>query len=115
MNRTEDCLFVNVFAPSTATPTSNLPVWVYIQGGGFVTNANANYNGSDLVVKSNSGIILVNFNYRVGPLGFLAGREVRANGDVNVGLLDQRKLLHWVQKYIHLVGDHDSTEHGDTH
>ncbi|OJJ01935.1 hypothetical protein ASPVEDRAFT_129761 [Aspergillus versicolor CBS 583.65] len=103
-NKTEDCLFVNVFAPSNATPASNLPVWVYIQGGGFVTNANANYNGSDLVVKSDSSIILVNFNYRVGPLGFLAGAEVRGNGDVNVGLLDQRKLLHWVQKYIHLFG-----------
>lgn len=112
-NKTEDCLFVNVFAPSNATPASNLPVWVYIQGGGFVTNANANYNGSDLVVKSDSSIILVNFNYRVGPLGFLAGAEVRGNGDVNVGLLDQRKLLHWVQKYIHLVNDPDSTERVD--
>ncbi|KAL4957586.1 Alpha/Beta hydrolase protein [Aspergillus filifer] len=82
LNATEDCLFVNVFAPSNATIDSNLPVWVYIQGG---------------------GIILVNFNYRVGPLGFLASEEVRADGPLNVGLLDQRKLLHWVQEYIHLV------------
>ncbi|KAL4789756.1 Alpha/Beta hydrolase protein [Aspergillus venezuelensis] len=104
LNTTEDCLFVNVFTPSNAAIDSNLPVWVYIQGGGFVTNANANYNGSSLVIQSNHSIILVNFNYRVGPLGFLASEEVRADGDLNVGLLDQRKLLHWVQKHIHLFG-----------
>ncbi|KAL4861206.1 hypothetical protein BDV12DRAFT_180605 [Aspergillus spectabilis] len=104
VNITEDCLFVNVFSPSDATTASNYPVWVYIQGGGFVTNANANYNGSDLVVQSNHSVIVVNFNYRVGPLGFLAGEEVRDEGDLNVGLLDQRKLLFWVQEYIHLFG-----------
>lgn len=79
-----------------------------------MTNANANYNGSDLVVKSGSGIIVVSFNYRVGPLGFLAGAEVRRNGDVNVGLLDQRKLLHWVQKYIHSVKCPDLTQSVET-
>ncbi|KAL4933186.1 Alpha/Beta hydrolase protein [Aspergillus undulatus] len=61
------CLFVNVFA------ASSLLVSVYTQGGGFVTNANTNYNVSDLVVYE----------------------EVRADGDLNVGLLDQCKLLHW--------------------
>ncbi|KAL3441541.1 Alpha/Beta hydrolase protein [Aspergillus insuetus] len=103
-NKTEDCLFVNVFAPSNATAESKLPVWVYIQGGGFVTNANANYNGTKLVLESKHSIVLVNFNYRVGPLGFLTSEEIRRNGDLNVGLLDQRKLLRWVQKYIHLFG-----------
>ncbi|KAL3462275.1 Alpha/Beta hydrolase protein [Aspergillus heterothallicus] len=103
-NKTEDCLFVNVWAPSNATKGSRLPVWVYIQGGGFVTNANANYNGTKLVVESGHGIVLVNFNYRVGPLGFLTGDQVQRNGDLNVGLLDQRKLLRWVQQFIHLFG-----------
>ncbi|KAL2803088.1 Alpha/Beta hydrolase protein [Aspergillus granulosus] len=104
LNKTEDCLFVNVWAPSNATTNSNLPVWVYIQGGGFVTNANSNYNGTKLVLESENSIVLVNFNYRVGPLGFLTSEEIRRNGDLNVGLLDQRKLLRWVQKYIHLFG-----------
>ncbi|KAL2851905.1 Alpha/Beta hydrolase protein [Aspergillus pseudoustus] len=103
-NKTEDCLFVNVWAPSKVTTSSNLPVWVYIQGGGFVTNANANYNGTKLVLESDHSIVLVNFNYRVGPLGFLTSEEIRHNGDLNVGLLDQRQLLRWVQKYIHLFG-----------
>lgn len=103
-SESEDCLFINVFAPSHASCDSKLPVWFYIQGGGYTSNANANYNGTDVVVKSGGDIILVNFNYRVGLFGFLASEKVRENGDLNVGLLDERKALEWVQKYIHLFG-----------
>ncbi|KNG86559.1 putative carboxylesterase [Aspergillus nomiae NRRL 13137] len=100
----EDCLFINVFTPSSATPGSDLPVWVYIQGGAYATNSNANYNGTQVIQESGHGVILVNFNYRVGALGFLAGHKVQQDGDLNVGLLDQRKALRWVKKYIHLFG-----------
>lgn len=100
----EDCLFINVFAPTAATPESKLPVWVYIQGGGYTTNANANYNGSTVVANSGQNIIFVNFNYRVGPWGFLASEKVRENGNLNAGLLDERMALDWVQKYIEQVG-----------
>ncbi|SPN96517.1 related to triacylglycerol lipase II precursor [Cephalotrichum gorgonifer] len=102
--QSEDCLFMNVFAPSDATETSKLPVWVFIQGGGYATNANPNYNGTEVVTQSGHGLVTVNFNYRVGLFGFLASEKVRADGDLNVGLLDQRKALEWVQKYIHLFG-----------
>ncbi|KAH8585317.1 Carboxylesterase, partial [Bisporella sp. PMI_857] len=100
----EDCLFVNIFTPSKVTLNSNLPVWVYIQGGGYAQNANGNYNGTEVVQKSGYSLILVNFNYRVGALGFLAANEVQRDGDLNVGLLDQRKLLRWVQRYIRKFG-----------
>jgi len=40
--RSEDCLFLNVWAPANATPKSKLPVFFWIQGGGYNTNANAN-------------------------------------------------------------------------
>lgn len=78
-------------------------MWFYIQGGGYVTDAQPNYNGTDVVTASGGNIILVNFNYRVGSFGFLASEKVRADGDLNVGLLDERKALKWVQKYIYLV------------
>lgn len=100
----EDCLFINVFAPSTATSGSKLPVYFFIQGGGFNTNSNANYNGSGLITASDMNIIVVNFNYRVGPYGFLAGEEVLADGSINNGLKDQRLALQWVQQYISLFG-----------
>lgn len=99
----EDCLFVNVFTPSNATRDSKLPVWVYIPGGGYAQNTDNNYNGTKVVQESQSNIVLVNFNYRVGALGFLAGEQVGRDGDLNVGLLDQRKLLYWVQKHIKQV------------
>lgn len=41
--QSEDCLFLNVYAPSRG---KKLPVYFFIQGGGFATNSNANYNGS---------------------------------------------------------------------
>ena len=41
-NGSEDCLFLNIWAPSDATPNSKLPVFFWIQGGGYNINANAN-------------------------------------------------------------------------
>ncbi|OAG38818.1 hypothetical protein AYO21_07013 [Fonsecaea monophora] len=104
----EDCLFLDVYAPSQATNTSKLPVYFFIQGGGFNFNSNANYNGSGLVSVSGHGMIVVTFNYRVGPYGFLASREIQESpsATLNNGLLDQRKALDWVQRYItHFGGD----------
>lgn len=59
----EDCLFLNVWAPTTAKKTSKLPVYVFIQGGGFNTNAEAG-NGTGLVKASELNIVVVNFSYR---------------------------------------------------
>ena len=78
---------------------------MFIQGGAYATNSNANYNGTEVVQESGNNIVFVNFNYRVGALGFLAGEEVRKHGDLNVGLLDQRKALQWVKKHIRQVRD----------
>lgn len=113
----EDCLFVNVFTPTDRTEEAAspagmeqdekklLPVWVYIQGGGWQTDANGNQNGTDLIAHSGYDIVHVNINYRVAQLGFLGGLALGndGGGDYNVGLLDQWKALEWVQKYIHLV------------
>ena len=100
----EDCLFANVFAPANATAESKLPVWVFIQGGGYTSNANANWNGAGVVRRSGHNLVFVNFNYRVGLYGFLASERVRADGALNAGLLDQRFLLRWVQRHIAAFG-----------
>lgn len=102
----EDCLFANIFKPSNATENSKLPVWVWITGGGFANDAWVNFNESSLVKEASSDIVFVEFSYRVGALGFLASEQVRKDGDLNAGLLDQRKLLQWVQSYIHKVSTH---------
>lgn len=95
----EDCLYLNIFAPSNAT---SLPVMYFIQGGGFQSNSNANFNGSQLAVFGN--IVVVQINYRVGPYGFLQSKEVMSGGALNAGLKDQIQGLKWVQKYIAMVG-----------
>jgi acetylcholinesterase len=103
-SQAEDCLFIDVFSPAAVTTKSKLPVWVFIQGGGYVQNSNANFNGSAVVAKSGGGIVYVQFNYRVGPWGFLASEKVRRDGDLNAGLLDQRKALLWVKQHIEQFG-----------
>ncbi|KAL2352362.1 Alpha/Beta hydrolase protein [Cryomyces antarcticus] len=96
----EDCLFLDVYAPSKAKAGDKLPVYLFIQGGGFNANANANINGSGLIRASGMNMIVVNFNYRVGIWGFLASKEIAANGSINNGLKDQRKVMEWVQRHI---------------
>lgn len=48
-------------------------------------------------------MLFVSPNYRVGPFGFLTSEKVRANGDLNAGLYDQRVALEWVQNNIEKV------------
>lgn len=97
----EDCPFIDVSAPAN-TPGPH-PVYFFIQGGGLNTLSNANPDPQKLIKAADNNIVVVSFNYRVGPWGFLASKEVLAGGNLNVGLLDQRKALEWVHKYIHLV------------
>ncbi|KAJ5558161.1 CAZyme family CE10 [Penicillium sp. DV-2018c] len=100
----EDCLFLDVFAPTAAVGSGRLPVFFFIQGGGFASNSNANYNGTGLIEASGKNMVVVTFNYRVGPYGFLAGREVEGKASLNNGLKDQRKALEWVQRHISKFG-----------
>lgn len=116
----EDCLFVNVWAPAAAmdtnkgkvkdTNSTDLPVWVFIQGGGYNANSNPDIDGADVIARSGGNLVFVNFNYRVGLYGFLAPPlpDSFASFPVdfvhNAGLLDQRALLNWVQEHIHLFG-----------
>jgi carboxylesterase type B len=53
---------------------------------------------SHWVSISNSSIVAVNIQYRLGALGFLASSAVIADGDVNVGLFDQRAAFEWVRR-----------------
>lgn len=100
----EDCLYLDVYAPNGASASSKLPVYLFIQGGGFNVLSSPNYNGTGLIQAADMDMVVVNFNWRVGLYGFLASQEVVDNGNTNVGLLDQRMVLEWVQQYICLFG-----------
>jgi para-nitrobenzyl esterase len=99
----EDCLFLNVWAP--AGGAGGLPVYVFIHGGGFGlgSGSQAAFDGQAL---AREGIVVVTINYRLGALGFLALREtLRRHGTTgNWGLLDQIKALEWVRDNIAAFG-----------
>ncbi|ORY55843.1 Alpha/Beta hydrolase protein [Pseudomassariella vexata] len=103
----EDCLTLNVQRPSTATSSSRLPVVFWIFGGGFQAGSTSMYDGTNFITKSMSlgePVIFVAVNYRVSAFGFLAGRELSAEGSTNLGLRDQRQGLKWVQENIAAFG-----------
>lgn len=99
-------LALSITVPSTATPTSSLPVLAFIHGGGFAIGSTTwpQYDFSRLVrlgVARGTPFIGVGINYRLGIPGFLWGEEMRAAGyKPNRGLLDQQLALRWIQKYI---------------
>ncbi|KAG1758247.1 Alpha/Beta hydrolase protein [Suillus occidentalis] len=107
VGQSEDCLFLNVYTPGSvvvATQSGGLPVVVYIHGGGYISGSASLYNGAELVVESNYGVISVVLQYRLGLFGFLAGEAVKQGGALNGGLLDQNYALQWIQQYISLFG-----------
>ena len=102
----EDCLFLNVYAPADATEKSKLPVMFWIHGGGYFAGAGGEprHNADFLPLK---GVLLVTFNYRLGVFGFLATAEMaqEAKGAAgNYGLLDMVAALRWVDANIQRFG-----------
>jgi carboxylesterase type B len=96
----EDCLFLNVYAPQNA---NNLPVVVYIHGGGYGAGSGIQ-NLTDLILANNASFVGVTIQYRLGATGFVSSKEVNSKGTVNAGLKDQTFALQWVQQYISLFG-----------
>ena len=112
----EDCLFLNMWTPAAtltgaARPASTLPVLVWIYGGGFNEGSGAVpiYNGANLARK---GLVVVNFNYRVGSLGFMAHpdlTEEQGGASGNYGIQDQIAALQWIRDNIKAFGG-DATQ-----
>ncbi|KAK6005585.1 hypothetical protein QM012_007227 [Aureobasidium pullulans] len=103
----EDCLTLNVQRPAGTTSSSKLPVVFWIYGGGFEFGSTQMYDGTALVSESvalGHGVIFVAVNYRLSGFGWLAGKELQAEGSTNIGLKDQRKGLEWVAENIAAFG-----------
>jgi len=102
----EDCLYLNIFAPEKETDDL-LPVVLYIHGGSLTTGkpSYTEYRGEDLAKK---GVVYVNCAYRLGVFGYYAAEDLRKespNGTTgNYGLLDQIAALNWVYNNIKAFG-----------
>ena len=105
--QSEDCLFLNVFAPAKP-PKAGEAVMVFIHGGSFIRGSGGVplYDGSALARR---GVVVVTINYRLGRFGYFAHPALTAeNADGgrlgNYGLMDQIAALQWVQKNISAFG-----------
>ncbi|KAF4872667.1 Lipase 1 [Colletotrichum siamense] len=109
-NSSEDCLTLNIWRPTNATSSSSqLPVLVWLYGGGLTNGytADPRFEGTSIArISQDIGkpIILVSVNYRLGPFGFLNGKEMAELGLLNIGMLDQRRALSWIQENIAAFG-----------
>lgn len=104
MPKSEDCLYLNVWAPEKARKA---PVIVWIHGGGYYggTGAQPGFDGANLAKR---GAIVVTVNYRLGLWGFFAHPELAAESpnrvSGNQGILDQIAALRWVKDNIAAFG-----------
>ncbi|XP_060056443.1 bile salt-activated lipase [Erinaceus europaeus] len=105
----EDCLYLNIWVPQGKREVSrNLPVMIWIYGGAFLMGSgqganflkNYLYDGEEIATRGN--VIVVTFNYRVGPLGFLSTGDANLPG--NYGLRDQHMAIAWVKRNIAAFG-----------
>lgn len=103
----EDCLYLNIWAPPATAEGEKVPVILWLYGGGLSIGSASmpNYGGENLAKK---GVVYVTAGYRIGALGFMAHPEStaasphRASG--NYGHLDQVAALQWIQRNIERFG-----------
>jgi para-nitrobenzyl esterase len=104
MQVSEDCLTLNLWT----RPAAELrPVMVWFHGG-----ANTSGHGNSLIFDgtrlAQKGVVVVNVNYRLGPMGFFAHPALTAESQSassgNYGLLDQTAALEWVQRNVAAFG-----------
>lgn len=96
----EDCLVLNIYSPVRLNNT-DLPVIVFLHGGGFGTGSgSASFYGPQYLVSH--GVIVITLNYRLNYLGFLNLNTKDAPG--NAGLKDIRAALIWIRENIKSFG-----------
>ncbi|KAM5262700.1 LOW QUALITY PROTEIN: carboxylesterase 5A [Ctenodactylus gundi] len=96
----EDCLYLNIYAPAHAKEGSNLPVMVWFPGGGFESGSASIFDGSALAAYED--VLVVTTQYRLGIFGFFNKGDQYAPG--NWAFMDQLASLSWVQENIEVFG-----------
>ena len=98
----EDCLYLNVWT-TAETAAEQLPVMVWIHGGGWTSGSNsgATYNGEAF---ARNGVVLVSVNYRMSGFGWMAHPALSAESSQgvsgNYGMLDHIAALEWVRDNV---------------
>ncbi|XP_054714483.1 acetylcholinesterase-1-like [Uloborus diversus] len=100
-NKSEDCLYLNIWAPGFATQEKKA-VLFWLHGGGYTYGSNRLevYNGHILAAEND--VVVVSPNFRNGVFGFLSTDSDLAPG--NMGLYDILEALKWVKNNIEYFG-----------
>ena len=95
----EDCLYLNVWAPANAR---NLPVMLWIHGGGNSIGSGGSYVGATLATRQD--VVVITVNYRLGPFGWFAHPALATGNPLddsgNYGTLDIVRALEWTRDNI---------------
>lgn len=99
---------INVQVPVPAlADADSLPVMVFIHGGGYFQGSSRDFSGQGEGFAGTGRAVYVNFNYRLGPLGYLDFSRYSTPQrpiESNLGLRDQVAALEWVQENIGAFG-----------
>ncbi len=102
----EDCLTINVIAPLDPAPSLR-PVMVFVHGGAYSVGSSREIRKQGETLLREGDIVFVNFNYRLGALGYLdftTFSTKRRKFESNLGLRDQVAALRWVRDNIAAFG-----------
>ena len=99
-SESEDCLYLNIFAPEVRRRDKLYPVMVWIPGGGLIMGGSNGYDPSALV--KDGEVVFVSMNYRLGVFGFFSHPAINGEGHANgnYGIMDQQFALKWVNKNV---------------
>ena len=102
----EDCLYLNVWTGAQSA-SERRPVMFWIYGGAYSEGAGSSpHNNGEALARK--GVVVVTFNYRLGPFGFFSHPELTnesgRNASGNQALLDTMAALKWVQTNIAAFG-----------
>ena len=102
----EDCFFLNVFAPENVlNSSSSFPVLVWFHGGSLIVGDSGAVSTWGFELADSHDMVVVSFNYRLGVFGFLAHSDLGANPSNGAfGIGDQQNALRWVQNNIRSFG-----------
>ena len=98
----EDCLYLNIWAPKLNATQNLRPVIIFIHPGAFITGSSniKTYDGSYLASRGN--LVVASINYRLGALGFLLAHIKKAKG--NMGMFDQIMAIKWIKDNVQYFG-----------
>ncbi|CAD6194275.1 unnamed protein product [Caenorhabditis auriculariae] len=103
-SQSEDCLYLNVFAPAVEEGNNKKhPVLFYIHGGGWLMDSAEKYTPKNVCrLLVSKGIVVVTIHYRLGYLGFMSTGDSVCKG--NFGLWDMLEALKWTHANIEAFG-----------